>query len=569
MKATYRVTSLFLLVSLLIAQLLSPAQAAVLEPYLVKDINPAGDSSYPRELFNLQGTLLFSAMDNVHGFELWKSDGTEAGTSLVKDINLTGESQLFNFIDYEDKAYFFANDGSNGTELWVSNGSDAGTALVKDINLGAGSSVGSPMVVCYGACGGHLYFSADDGVNGTELWYSTGTSSGTGLFADINPTDGSAPAELTAVNGLLFFTADDGTHGRELWMTDGSSADMVADLTPGADSSSLFNLAAAGNLLYFINWDSVHGYELWKSDGTEAGTQLVKDINPTSDSFPLGFTEFNGQVFFIADDGTLGYELWKSDGTEAGTVLVKEINPAGSGFDTLAGFHPVIMNNELFFSALDDVNGSALWKSDGTGAGTVLVSRAAWEFNGLTASGNLLFFNGAGAQGRELWQTNGTDSGTQMVKDIWVGNGSANPYEFTVVDNTLFFSVFDGGTTGEELWAYTPNRPPEIPTNLSPVDGSSQVDLSPVLSWGGGDPDGDTVNYTVYGQEFNSVVSDLWCSDLDANCSAPGLLKPNTRYLWQVWADDNQGHVVQGPFWEFTTVSATYTTYLPLAVRNP
>ena len=81
---------------------------------------------------------------------------------------------------------------------------------------------------------------------------------------------------------------------------------------------------------------------MWKSDGTEAGTVLVKDINPGSfypgfpyGSFPGDFTEWAESLFFSAIDRTNGRELWKTDGTEAGTVLVKDINPGSSyGFPT-------------------------------------------------------------------------------------------------------------------------------------------------------------------------------------------------------------------------------------------
>ena len=56
------------------------------DPLLVKDINPFG-SSAPFSLRSVNGTLFFSANDGISGHELWRSNGTRAGTALVKDIN--------------------------------------------------------------------------------------------------------------------------------------------------------------------------------------------------------------------------------------------------------------------------------------------------------------------------------------------------------------------------------------------------------------------------------------------------------------------------------------------------
>ena len=111
---------------------------------------------------------------------------------------------------------------------------------------------------------------------------------------------------------------------------------MVKDIKSGnQDGSFPRYLTAVGNTLYFRADDGTHGAELWKSDGTEAGTVMVKDIRPGTDSGNPGestywLTAVGNTVFFDANDGIHGYELWKSDGTEAGTVMVKDINPGGA-----------------------------------------------------------------------------------------------------------------------------------------------------------------------------------------------------------------------------------------------
>jgi len=106
--------------------------------------------------------------------------------------------------------------------LWVrtleSRRSDRGRArgllrvLVKD--LGGGTTFANLLTNVKGT----LYFrnNASDG-SGYELWISNGTELGTRLLKDIHPSGDSYPDELTAVGNVLFFRADDGSHGVELW----------------------------------------------------------------------------------------------------------------------------------------------------------------------------------------------------------------------------------------------------------------------------------------------------------------------------------------------------------------
>ncbi|WP_274518323.1 ELWxxDGT repeat protein, partial [Microcystis aeruginosa] len=151
--------------------------------------------------------------------------------------------------------------------------------LVKDIFPGlSGSSPGYLTVV-----GNTLFFRANDGVNGTELWKSDGTAAGTVLVKDIRlGSGGSDPGFLTAVGNTLFFRSLDGVNGQELWKSDGTAAGtvLVKDIRLGSGGSSPYYLTAVGNTLFFRSLDGVNGQELWKSDGTAAGTVLVKDIRP-------------------------------------------------------------------------------------------------------------------------------------------------------------------------------------------------------------------------------------------------------------------------------------------------
>src|SRR5262249_7365029 len=157
-------------------------------------------------------------------------------------------------------------------------------------------------------------------------------------------------------------------------------------LTSVSNSSYPGNLTDLNGTLFFTASDG-NGTELWKSDGTAAGTTLVKDIFPgthreygygnwrdvPNSSFPSSLTAVNGTLFFSADDGANDTELWRSDGTAAGTVLVKDIFPGGRPFWNHFGSNPGNLshvNGTLYFSANDGTNGTELWRSDGTAAGT-------------------------------------------------------------------------------------------------------------------------------------------------------------------------------------------------------
>jgi ELWxxDGT repeat protein len=432
-------------------------------------------------------TLFFAAADGIHGRELWKSDGTAAGTVLVKNINPNepnrGSSNPENLTVVGRQLFFTARDGAHGRELWKSDGSRAGTVLVKNINPTDSGSVRDSDPSSLTAMGGRLFFSANDGTHGQELWKSDGSRSGTVLVKDINPRGSyypgstpSSPSSLTAMGGRLFFSADDGTRGEELWKSDGSRAGTVLvkdidqdDIRP-YDGHSPSSLTAMGGRLFFSADDGTRGEELWKSDGSRAGTVLIKNIDPTDfgydshypGSYPSSLTAMKGRLYFSADDDTHGEELWRSDGSRAGTVLVRDIRPRRS----FSGSDPsslTAVGRRLFFSAHAGTHGDELWKSDGSRAGTVLVKNIKPDDSGhgypgsdpssLTAvEGRLLFIADNGTHGRELWRSDGSRAGTVLVKDIHpCSDYGESPLALIAVRGRLFFSA-DDGVHGRELW---------------------------------------------------------------------------------------------------------------------
>jgi ELWxxDGT repeat protein len=361
---------------------------------------------------------------------LWKTDGTAAGTVLVQDSNTTAVSFPYGVTEFNGAFYFQANDGVNGFELWKTDGTAAGTVLVKDINTGADSSL-RYRFTDFTVFNGALYFAADDGVNGFELWKTDGTAAGTVLVQDINTAAGagSSPADFTVFNGALYFAADDGANSRKLWKTDGTAAGTVLVKDINTVTGTGFTpddfprgFPVFNGALYFSTSGGVNGYELWKTDGTAAGTVLVGDTNTAvwGSHLTSGFAVFNGELYFQADYyGQANWELWKTDGTAAGTVLVKDINTENGGRHSDYLFTEfTVFNGALYFQARDNVNGPRLWKTSGTAAGTVLVKDTRSRLDDFTVfNGALYFMAGNGVNGDELWKSDGTTAGTVLVKD--------------------------------------------------------------------------------------------------------------------------------------------------------
>jgi len=59
-----------------------------LSPQLLKDLNLRTGNSSTLEFVTIGGTTFFDADDGIHGRELWRSNGTAAGTAMVADINV-------------------------------------------------------------------------------------------------------------------------------------------------------------------------------------------------------------------------------------------------------------------------------------------------------------------------------------------------------------------------------------------------------------------------------------------------------------------------------------------------
>ncbi len=395
------------------------APALALEPVLVRNLDFGGGDSAPCDFVDLGGLQVFAATDS-RGRELWRTDGTYLGTQRVKDIwnsgsNSSGPHRFFVFTSgvFGQIALFVANDGSTGNELWRTDGTSAGTQRVADLRGGGSTSHSNPSDFVLVPSEGRVYFTAfngtevhlyrTDGLNTTQVSslsisgnravahlpgyvfvaaIDSGTSHGelfridlsdnsTQVVAILDPSDGSYPSDLTTIGGLVYMQAYTPATGREPYVTDGSIGNLVAlgDLLPGPQSSfsSSFTefagavyfangaglgrtlgtpattsvvtsgLSAAGplvdtgSLLYFSHSVVGQGAEPYVTDGIDVA--LVEDVHPgvnSSHSFWQA-ASIGGMLVFQANDGVHGIEAWQStDGTAPNTNLLADLEPDGA-----------------------------------------------------------------------------------------------------------------------------------------------------------------------------------------------------------------------------------------------
>jgi ELWxxDGT repeat protein len=378
----------------------------------------------------IPGGMLLTQKDSAHGTELWITNGTPAGTHLLRDINPGTESGGPSwFWRVGDVAVFRASDGIHGTELWRSDGTELGTYMLADIGPGKQGYGGS---VLQGAVlDGVFYFVGDDGVSGSELWRTDGTREGTFLAVDIVPGHaGSEPGGLTVAGNRLYFRTDAG-----LWISDGTS--------PGTRRITNVHVSeccvAAGNAVFFSANDEVHDIELWRAVGETAA--MVANLNTTPvgngqdlSSYPSLMTASGDSILFMAQTPVAA----PGSGTASDCKLFRA-NASGGGaielvnLATRCGFHKVInlpagMMFSLRSSGLPGEN-EELWVTDGTTAGTKPL-----DLNGLRYStvlneehfkaaygenGEAYFFGTQGSgQPDKIWRTDGTRAGTRLFGDL-------------------------------------------------------------------------------------------------------------------------------------------------------
>ncbi|MES1240570.1 MAG: hypothetical protein ABUT39_03030 [Acidobacteriota bacterium] len=443
--------------AIVLACLLCALPAFGLEPYLVKDLNPVPDpaSSWPEAFVTLGSAALFVASDGIAGEELWRSDGTEAGTWQVTDLCQQPycEVHLETIALTSRHSFFQALDENRDWHLWATDGTPAGTFQLVDPPAHAWEA--------WVPVGDVLYFGMsvgkdEDSVPG--LWRSDGTPAGTWQVSD------RSPQLMVAFKGSLYFIAGEG----ELWKTDGTEAGTVrvAEL-PAQYSLSANPLYVVGNRLVFLVYAPDVREELWSSDGTAEGTRRIEGIVRRPErSWFADFSVQGNRLYFVLDDVRNGQELWVTDGTPKNTRALTALREreaffsyTGSPYLYLPRAAQALPGNRFVFAANDGLHGVEAWVTDGTVEGTRLLKdfcpglcyglTEVWDS---TLPGRIFLAADKRNRGNELWVTDGTEAGTRLVKDICPGSCGGRPYAHFVVKDRVLFAA-DDGVDGYELWA--------------------------------------------------------------------------------------------------------------------
>ena len=452
------------------------------------------------------GFLLFQGTTAAAGSEAWVTDGTPAGTRMLRDWNGKAGGLCESPVEAGGDVYFLAWDGA-GKAVWKTDGKRAvrfsplpGSAgAVKwespvvlgnhiifgamdrakpygvmvfpfSLDLKTGktvrlASLGSvpytiPCRLESVRLGSKVYFcwaSLSGGALTCSLWVTDGTPRGTSrvISRGFSPREG-WKCPIAVRGGYILFAGWDSNGGWELWRTDGTSAGTVRlkDIYSGARDGSPAGFTPAGGYTIFSARDPVHGRELWRTDGTAKGTILLQDLYPGKEgrsSQPSRFARILGKTLFWARDPVFGREPWVTRGDPAGTGLLKDLVP-GLNSSLSSTFLPGY--DWILFRGPKDPFHFGLWRTDGTRGGTVLLNYKGdvpsilgeW----IRFAGKVYFEGETYAFGTEPWVTDGTAGGTKLLKDLAPGKVSGRFLSPVEAGGKLFFMARAG--LGYTLW---------------------------------------------------------------------------------------------------------------------
>ncbi|QJE95458.1 ELWxxDGT repeat protein [Luteolibacter luteus] len=406
--------------------------------------------------------VIFTSLSKKTGHELWISD--DKGTRLLKDIYPgPASSEIERFLTLNEVVYFTADDGIHGKELWRTDGTPEGTRLHLDLSPGPMNSHVSPLF----AAGGKLYILGPS----LELYGALFAIDGAGSPpVRIDPPAGNPehPVERSIYGGFQFSIGNDAyfvSDDYQIWKSDGSSpAVKVGSLDSlNEDQNLIWNVTAVGDKVFISTssgYSSQGGLWLWRP-----GAEPVKLMDSDGEKSGYHSSAILDGRFFIVDTRY----LIVSDGTVEGTHKLKTLQASGYSVDR----ELFAWKGSVYFRDPKPHGISELWKADGTEQGTVFLSKLNVVPNGGSLSfqvvGDQLYFQEASWGKSWLWRTDGTPEGTVVVKFMNEPGQYSDETLLGSFGNRLYFVM--AGLPMSSLWS-TEGTPKTMRKLTRPTEGS-------------------------------------------------------------------------------------------------
>ena len=450
-RAISRLIGIVLTVSFLLPVMGVSADLGGPTPTLVKDINPTISSGSDPQAFMQAGDVTFIFIKNEEGRnELRKTDGTGPGTTLVKQgVGPAGFKDYHKWFSpfgwyafYNGVVFFAGKDDAGSTELWRTDGSEAGTFKVL---TSTSLLISDPTnMIIYND---NLYLIG----GGNVLYKIYNTSNGALYLQSLSPVK----SNVVAFNGSLFYITQDFNTNKSYLNKVDLAWDSVYSVTAGLEPNPNSRIMVFNGALYFSaretgDADPLHGWELWRMD-TSQQFSLVKDIHPTGNASPAILGETNGWLIFSAQDGTNGRGIWRTDGTLSGSTLVKDFSAdQGTGLSIQL---LEVVGGKLAISVTGDISDSGLWTTNGSTSGTIRIGDIPeWDYFVWAVFNDHFYYSATSAfHGTEVWATDGISSGAEYA-DFYPGARSSLPLAMAACGSRLCISA-DDGQHGTELWA--------------------------------------------------------------------------------------------------------------------
>lgn len=417
------------------------AQNYELNPVRIAPSDFLANGAEPVWLTPLKNDLYFAACANrISAYKLYRIRQKD---TMAEELFANRFTDLQSLSVAGNKLLIVAKDSAHGNEIWVSDGSDSGTSLLADLTPGTGSS-GIGRLQYHS---GYVYFIKDISVSQVQLWRCGLSGQGAQMLVDSI----SRFMELGFVAQKMVFTARISSNRPGLYACDPDGSALIRLRHATEISPYYFPGFTLFNNKLYLGWeDSTDGNQLWVTDATVQGTRMVKRINPSGSSYPHELIVFDSRLCFTANDGVNGFEVWSSDGSESGTKMLSNLNPH---LFARVFREFTIYRNRLYFTLNNGIGGDEVWSITHAPTSARMLKDInpgsdGSESRQLSVYNDKLFFLPLVGDLFHLWMSDGSDPGTKRIPfqndlpydALYFGMNA----DICTTDSALYLPVYSG-----------------------------------------------------------------------------------------------------------------------------